>query len=249
MKSGINNIIRRFIMKRIVVFLSAMFLVAIVFSGCELPITAISNSMLALSADSGSGTASDPYIIKDKTFDMAGKNANAGIHLRNTTAYVIIRNITVLNGTEALNNKNIYDKANDLGIFLENVSHATIENCHLENNNMGMWLEGCRAITVIDNTVVNNRYRGIYLMDSSYSIIEENTVDSDDPEYGDNILLNTNFKKPASVCSVNLVKNNETKTIRLQGSKTTNNTIYGNSWEGVPSTVTVGPEVGENNIY
>jgi parallel beta-helix repeat protein len=236
-------------MKRIVVLLSAMFLVTIALSGCILPITAINNSMLALSADSGSGTSADPYIIENKTFNMAGKNVNVGIHLRNTTAYVIIRNITVLNGTQALNNKNIYDKANDLGIFLENVSHATIENCHLENNNMGMWLEGCRAITVINNTVVNNRYRGIYLMDSSYSIIEENTVDSDDPEYGDNILLNTNFKKPASVCSVNLVKNNETKTIRLQGAKTTNNTIYGNSWEGVPSTVIVGSEVGENNIY
>jgi parallel beta-helix repeat protein len=148
-------------MKRIVVLLSAMLLVTVALSGCLLPITAINNSMLALSADSGSGTSADPYIIENKTFNMAGKNANAGIHIRNTTAYVIIRNITVLNGTQALNNKNIYDKANDLGIFLENVSHATIENCHLENNNMGMWLEGCLNVSVIGNTVVNNRYRGI----------------------------------------------------------------------------------------
>jgi parallel beta-helix repeat protein len=236
-------------MKRNAVLLSALLFATIALIGCELPITAINNSMLALSADSGSGTSSDPYIIENKTFDMAGKNVNAGIHLWGTTAYVIIRNITVLNGTQALNNKNIYDKANDLGIFLENVSHATIKNCHLENNNMGMWLEGCRAITVTGNTVVNNRYRGIYLMDSSYSIIEENTVDGNDPEYGDNILLNTNFKKPASVCSYNQVKNNETKTIRLQDAKTTYNYIYGNTWEGSPSNVIVGSEVGENYIY
>jgi parallel beta-helix repeat protein len=249
MKSGIHNIIRRFIMKRIVVLLSAMLFVAITFCGCKGPMIISYNFMLKLMADSGSGTATDPYIIENKVIDLAGKDDNAGIQLQYTTAHVIIRNITVLNGSEATNNKNNYSSANDLGIFLQFVSNATIENCHLENNNMGMWLEGCHAVSVINNTVIDNRYRGIYLMDSSYNIIEENTVDSDNPEYSDNILLNTNFKKPTSVCSVNLVKNNETKTIRLQGSKTTNNTIYGNSWEGVPSTVIVGSEVGENNIY
>jgi parallel beta-helix repeat protein len=242
--------IRRFIMKRIAVLLSTMFLVAIALCGCILPITAINNSMLALSADSGSGTSADPYIIENKTFNMAGKNVNVGIHLRNTTAYVIIRNITVLNGTQALGNKNNQSSANCLGIMLENVTHATIENCRFENNNMGIWLEGCLNVSVIDNTVVNNRYRGIYLMDSRDCTIEGNTVDSDNPEYDDNIVLNTNFKKPESVCSFNLVQDNETKTIRLMGNENTyGNTIRNNSWESVPSTVLVGSEVGENYIY
>ena len=237
-------------MKRIVVLLSAMFLVTIALSGCQLPITAINNSMLALAADSGSGTSADPYIIQDKTFNMAGKNANAGIHLRNTTAYVIIRNIRVLNGIQALNNKNIYDSANDLGIMLENVTHATIENCHFENNNMGMWLEGCQNVSVTDNTVINNRYRGIYLMDSRDCAIETNTVDSNNPDYGDDILLNTNFLKPESVCKFNTVQDNETKTIHLMGNENTcYNTITGNFLEGVPSTVNVDSGVGVNYIY
>jgi parallel beta-helix repeat protein len=227
-----------------------MFLVAIALSGCQLPITAINNSMLGLMADSGSGTSADPYIIANKTFDMAGKNVNVGIHLRNTTAYVIIRNITVLNGSQALNNKNNQSSANCLGIQLENVAHATIEKCHFENNNMGMWLEGCLNVSVIDNTVINNRYRGIYLMDSRDCAIEGNTVDSDNPEYDHNILLNINFLKPESVCTFNIVQDNETKTVHLEGNENTcYNTITGNSWEGVPATVIVGSKVGENYIY
>ncbi len=242
---------RRFIMKRITVLLSAMFLVAVTLSGCILPITAISNSMLALSADSGSGTSADPYIIENKTFNMAGKNVNVGIHLRNTTAYIIIRNITVLNGTQALGNKNNQSKANCLGIMLENVAHATIENCRFENNNMGMWLEGCFNVSAINNTVMNNRYRGIYLMDSHDCTIEGNTVDSDNPEYDQNILLNINFLKPESVCKFNRVQDNETKTVSLAGNENTcYNYITGNSWEGVPAIVSVGSDVCEDNyIY
>ena len=241
---------KTFIMKRIIVLISAMLLVAIAIGGCQLPITAINNSMLALSADSGSGTLADPYIIQNKTFNMAGKNANAGIHLRNTTAYVIIRNITVLNGTQAMNNKNIYDSANDLGIMLENVTHATIENCHFENNNMGMWLEGCQNVSAIDNTVVNNRYRGIYLMDSRDCNIEGNTVDSDNPDYWVDILLNTNSKKPESVCKFNQVLDNETQTIHLMGNENTYmNTIGGNTWEGGPSTYSQDSGVGVNIHY
>ena len=238
-------------MKRIVVLVSAMLLVAIALGGCQLPITAINNSMLMLAADSGSGTSSDPYIIENKTFNMAGKNANAGIQLRDTTAYVIIRNITVLNGTQSLAQKNNQSSANCLGIMLENVAHATIMNCHFENNNMGMWLEGCFNVSAINNTVLNNRYRGIYLMDSHDCTIEGNTVDSDNPEYDDNIILNTNFQKPDSICKFNVVQNNETKTVHITGNENTcYNTITGNSWESVPATVYVGSDVCEDNyIY
>jgi parallel beta-helix repeat protein len=238
-------------MKRIVVLLSAMFLVGIALSGCIMPITAINNAMLALSADSGSGTSSDPYIIENKTFNMANKNANVGIHLRNTTAYVVIRNITVINGIQALGNKNNLSSANCLGIMLENVAHARIENCHFGNNNMGIWLEECFNVSVINNTVLNNRYRGIYLMDSSNCIIQGNIVNSDNPEYDQNILLNINTKKSGSECKFNNVWNNETTSISLAGNENTcYNDITGNSWEGVPFTVTVGSEVCEDNyIY
>ena len=235
-------------MKRIIALLSAMLFVAIALSGCKGPMIITGNLMLRLMADSGSGTAADPYIIENEPINMTGRNANAGIQLQGTTAYVILRNITVINGVEAQNNINEDDRANNLGIFLQNVSNATIENCDLENNNMGMWLEGCRNVSVIGNTVINNRYRGIYLMDSNFCIIDGNTVDSDNPEYDDNILLNVNIQKPSSICSYNQVKNNETKKIRLMGSETIKNKIKDNAWEGMPSTVIVGSEVGENFI-
>jgi parallel beta-helix repeat protein len=236
-------------MKRIVVLLSAMLLVTITLCGCKGPMIISYNSMLALMADSGSGTAADPYIIENKVIDLAGKNSNAGIQLQYTTAHVILRNITVKNGVASLKNINENDRANCLGIFLQFVSNATIENCHLENNNMGMWLEGCKNVSANGNTVINNRYRGIYLMDSSYCTLDGNTVGSDDPLYGDNILLNTNFQKPESVCVQNEVSNNDTETIRLQGDKTDYNWIDSNYWQNVhePSTVTIGSECGTHN--
>jgi parallel beta-helix repeat protein len=236
-------------MKRTVLSLSAMLIVALTLCSCKGPMIISFNIMLRLMADSGSGTAMDPYIIENKVIDMTGKDANAGIQLQYTTAYVVIRNCQIKNGVDALNNKNNYSSANNLGIFLQNVSNATIENCTLENNNMGMWLEGCRDVSAIDNTVNDNRYRGIYLMDSSYCTLEGNTVYSDNPEYDDNILLNTNFKKPSSVCIYNTVLGNESETVRLQGSLTSKNTIHGNTWEGSPSSIIVGAEVGENYIY
>ncbi len=236
-------------MKRTVVSLSTMLIVALTLCSCKGPMIISFNIMLKLMADSGSGTAMDPFIIENKVIDMEGKDANAGIQLQYTTAYVVIRNCQIINGVDALNNKNNYSSANNLGIFLQNVSNATIENCRLENNNMGMWLEGCRDVSVIDNTVTDNRYRGIYLMDSSYCTLEGNTVSSDNPEYGDNILLNTNFKKPSSVCILNTVLSNEAETIRLQGSMTSKNIIHDNTWEGSPSDIIIGSEVGENYIY
>ena len=236
-------------MKRIVVLLSAMLLVVITLCACKGPMIITSNSMLALMADSGAGTEANPYIIKDKVIDLKGTNSNAGIQLQYTTKYVILRNITVLNGSLSKKNINENDRANCLGIFLQFVSNATIENCHLENNNMGMWLEGCQYINVKTNTVIDNVYRGIYLMDSSYCILDGNTVGSDNPEYDDNILLNTNYTKPESKCELNMVSNNDTETIRLQGDKTDYNYIWYNYWqdEDVPSTVTIGSECGTHN--
>jgi parallel beta-helix repeat protein len=234
-------------MKRIALTLSAMLLVAITLCGCNGPMIISFNFMLGLMADSGSGTAVDPYIIENKNIFLAGRDSNAGIQLQYTSKHVILRNIRVVDGVDGLNNLNESDRANKLGIFLQDVSNATIENCYIENNNMGMWLEGCRAVTVIDNTVVNNRYRGIYLMDSSNCILQGNTVDSDNPEYDDNILLNTNFKKPGSVCTYNNVLDNLTRTIRLQGAMTNYNIIRDNTWDGEASTVIVGSEVGDDN--
>jgi hypothetical protein len=87
-------------------------------------------------------------------------------------------------------------------------------------------------------------------MDSRDCAIEENTVYSDNPDYGDDILLNTNFKKPESVCSFNQVLNNETETIHLMGNENTYmNTIGGNTWEGGSSTYSQDSGVGVNIHY
>jgi parallel beta-helix repeat protein len=245
MKSGIHNIIRRFIMKRIVVLLSAMLFVAITLCGCQLPIVAINNSMLRLAADSGSGTAADPYIIENKAIDMAGKNIyHSGIHLMYTNAHLIIRHVTIKNGNIALTE-------NKSAILLQGVSNVTVESCTFENNYIGIMLENSSAVNVFDNTVVNNRAHGIYLKGSSNCVVKDNSVrDSGAID----ILLEYNPYSDIwitpSVCQYNQILDNKTAgTVALYGNGTTSyNTIRGNSLGGVPATVIESPGAGENNI-
>ena len=238
---------KTFIMKRIVVFLSAMFFVAIALSGCELPIVAINNSMLGLMADSGSGTAADPYIIENKPpLDMAGKDIyHSGIHLMYTNAHLIIRNITIKNGA-------IASSENKAAILLQGVSNVTVESCTFENNKIGIMLENSSAVRVFDNDVVNNRSLGIYLKGSSLCVVKDNRVSSDTGAVS--ILLDYNpfsdiWIKP-SVCQYNQILDNETSNVSLYGNGTTSyNKILGNSLGGVPATVIESPGAGVNNIY
>lgn len=237
-------------MKRIAESLSVMFFVTCFLCSCNGPMIITGNLLLKFMSDRGTGTAADPYIIENKEIDMTGKNANAGIQLQYTTAYVVIRNCHIFNGVYAQNNLNENDRADNLGILFQNVKNATIDNCRIEYNNMGMWLEGCHAVTVKNCRVLNNRYRGIYLMDSSNCDIEDNEVHSSSTEYGDDILLNTNFKKFMSVGQYNDVKYNETKKIHLMGNEyTCYNYIIGNTWEGGPSEHYQDSHVGENYYY
>jgi len=188
------------------------------------PILILSDLMLPRYATAGSGVPGDPYVIENLLIDMTGKNSNAGIWIKYTRANVVIRNCKIINGIDALNNKNNPFSANNLGIQCENVCNLIIENCQVETNNMGMWLEGCLGVSVFDCTVQDNRYRGIYLMDSKYCVIANNVVKDNS---GDDILLNTNFKKPTSTCQFNRVTNNTTRTIHLMGNQS-NNVVKGN---------------------
>jgi parallel beta-helix repeat protein len=175
---------------------------------------------------------------------MAGKNIyHSGIHLIYTNAHLIIRNVTIKNGALALSE-------NKSAILLQGVSNVTVENCTFENNYIGIMLENCSAVNVLDNDVVNNHAQGIYLKGSSNCVVKDNLV-SDSGSI--DIFLDYNdfsdiWIKP-SVCQFNQILDNETDNVALYGNSTTSyNTIHGNSWEGSPAIVTVGSGVGENYI-
>jgi len=108
----------------------------------------------------GSGTENDPYIIEN--WVISAENDN-GISIRNTTAYFVIRNCVVENGSSSYNN----------GIYLDNVKNGRVENCTFKNNGEGIFLWDSDNNTISNNICVNND-RGIHL--GYYS--DNNTLDN-----------------------------------------------------------------------
>ena len=108
----------------------------------------------------GSGTPIDPYRIENFTISAALAH---GISIQDTDAYFVIKNCTVYDGGSS------YD-----GIYLENVTHGSVENCTVYNNTWGIGLSSsCYNNTLTGNTAYNNT-AGIFL---SYSC-SNNTLTS-----------------------------------------------------------------------
>jgi PGF-pre-PGF domain-containing protein len=114
---------------------------------------------------SGSGTASNPYIIEH--WDISAENAN-GIEIRNTTAYFIIRNCYVHDGKGNYND----------GIYFENVRNGGIDGVKSENNWFGIYLSDSSGNAVENCTISNNFWQGIYLGNSSGNIIASSKIEN-----------------------------------------------------------------------
>ncbi|MEW6069366.1 MAG: right-handed parallel beta-helix repeat-containing protein [Candidatus Thermoplasmatota archaeon] len=111
---------------------------------------------------SGTGGATDPYIIEN--WDINASTAH-GVHIRNTTAYFVIRNCTIRDGKT-----NNYD-----GIYFYNVTNGKIENVMSYNNSGGILLCYSSDSNLNANQIYNNPY-GIYLYSSSNNIINANQI-------------------------------------------------------------------------
>jgi len=138
----------------------------------HVPITINDNSQFdsAHGVTSGSGTASDPYIIENWAINASGAN---GIYIQNTTSHFIIRNCLVENGTSSGNYT--YD-----GIYLSNVINGKIENNNYSNNDTCIYLYYSPNNNLTNNTCRNNAW-GIYLYSSSYDNLIGNTCSNDNP--------------------------------------------------------------------
>jgi len=139
---------------------------------------------------SGSGTASDPYIIGG--WDISAENAN-GIGIRNTSAHFVVRNCYVRGGRdnnkdgihfENLKNWKIDDVTstnNFHGIYLVYSSSGVVDNCISENNlGKGIWLWYSPNNTVINCSSRNNNFEDIHLWNSNNNIVENCILEGDD---------------------------------------------------------------------
>lgn len=129
-------------------------------SGIHGPIVIDGNSQLdtfcATNGTNGLGW-STAHVIKDYVIDATG--LASGIVIRNTTRYLIIKNITV---TNALTHPN------DCGIMLFNVTHVNITSCVVHSCKTGI-LVGASTFTIVTMNIVTSCNIGFSLNSSSHN--------------------------------------------------------------------------------
>jgi parallel beta-helix repeat protein len=113
---------------------------------------------------SGEGTYTSPYIIENY---FIAAISGTGIYIKNTNAYLIIRNCTIFNGISYEND----------GIYLQRTSNVKITNNTMINNRWGIFLR-YSPNNIISNNFVNNSYSfGITLYsESDNCTISDNNV-------------------------------------------------------------------------
>ncbi len=111
---------------------------------------------------SGSGTATDPYVIEGWDIDAS---ISDGIVLRNTTAPLVVREVTVHSGGLGHN-----------GMVLENATSVSVGNATLSFDASGIVVRSCRDIALTGNAVTRNTWDGIAILDSRTIRLNGNNV-------------------------------------------------------------------------
>ncbi|MEJ2248565.1 MAG: NosD domain-containing protein [Candidatus Lokiarchaeota archaeon] len=122
----------------------------------------------------GNGSITSPYIIEN--WIINGENSSSNIYIFYTTAYFIIRNCTLFNGTNS-----------DLGggIKLEQVKNGLIYNNTIVSNNgngISLIYNSCNN-SIKENIIKDNRKFGIFnYYNSNNTIIKDNTIENNNFE-------------------------------------------------------------------
>ena len=214
------NLKRSLVTAILVISVLAMF-IAVAGATAHAPIGINGNSQFisANGVTSGNGTQDDPYIIENWDIN-AGTGTNAGIEIRDTDVYFIIRNCTIHDG---------YSNSTD-GIYFYNVTNGGIEIVTSYNNSFGIALNYSSNNTITNCSVYNNSDRGIALDSSSNNNITSCSVYNN----SFNIVLDASSNNNTiTSCSV---YNNPWVGIYLVSSSNnniTNCSVYSNSMSGI----------------
>ncbi len=118
---------------------------------------------------SGSGTEISPYIIEGLMIDADG-NTYPCLSIRNSNAYFIIQNCTLIGSTGAA----WYTSALEVK---ESSNGLITDNRLIDNTDNGVIVyENCNNITISSNLFNNNSLRGIYALYSTNIIISDNEI-------------------------------------------------------------------------
>ncbi|TFG11138.1 MAG: hypothetical protein EU535_07645 [Promethearchaeota archaeon] len=118
----------------------------------------------------GSGTYSNPYVIKELEID-GGELTNC-IFIENSQEYFKIENCTLYNAGDGSYSNPI------AGIRLNNTQNGIIKNntCYL-NNEEGIAITYSENLTVLDNNIHDNERRGLFVGNSNNISIDSNIFD------------------------------------------------------------------------
>jgi parallel beta-helix repeat protein len=103
---------------------------------------------------SGSGTASDPYVIAG--WDINASTAT-GLEIRSTTAYYILRDMRIHSGTA------IQPYLHE-GIKIESASNGRVESIEIYDNTMDLSIRSSSNIVIVNNEFTNDFSGAVYLM-------------------------------------------------------------------------------------
>ncbi|MFX1569417.1 MAG: right-handed parallel beta-helix repeat-containing protein [Promethearchaeota archaeon] len=184
----------------------------------------------------GSGTYSDPYIIKDLI--IGGANSSSCIFIENSNVHSKIENCRVFDSSAT------WPYA---GIQLFNVSNCQIVDNNCSNNNgRGITLANCNNNTVNGNTLYLNGDHGIGLYSSNNTVISGNTAYYNNYD-GISIYLST-----MNTLSGNNAYDNNYDGIRIwksNNSSISTNTIYSNTQNGISLWKSNSSTISGNTIY
>jgi parallel beta-helix repeat protein len=111
----------------------------------------------------GDGTQGDPYIIEGYEINSSAEGC---IEIKSTSVHFIIRDSMFWGG---------YNDATK-GIFLDDVSNGTIENCTFNYLGFSIYIESSESNTIADNSVLSSWSIGIFLDYSHRNELTQNNV-------------------------------------------------------------------------
>ncbi len=127
------------------------------------PVYAFTDSGLGVNSavTGGNGTAGNPYIIEGWEINAS---TGHGIHLLNTNAHVIIRNLSIHSGGYQFS-----------GIYLQNARNVRIENVTLRENDYGLLQYSGGPVRLANSTLIDND-DGVRVTSASYTQVNSTTI-------------------------------------------------------------------------
>jgi len=174
---------------------------------------------------------STAYIMKD--FEVDAMGIGSAIRIWNTTRYLVITNCSVNNSRNQ----------HDGGIELNNCININITNCHVYNNERGLYLERANQCHVIQNNISGNLYGVMtYLSNDTVFVLNNFTLNTIGLEIGYSTRNNVTF---------NNFSHNDGNGVTLSYSNdclVENNVLLNNTDAGIYSFWGVSNRIFSNNL-